>query len=123
MKTSYKEDLEAEIEKCMQTIDHILSRNYLKDNQYIDWIVANKLHKLGNTEWIYNDDISGPQISGVSEIALTRIAENEIPYMEEFQIVVESRNRTKYFRKHPIRDKTNQCILPYKDIISIERQN
>ncbi|MGV8172498.1 MAG: hypothetical protein ACP5OA_07450 [Candidatus Woesearchaeota archaeon] len=123
MKPTYKEDSEIEIEKCMQTIDHILANTYLNDNQYIDWTVAHKLYKLGNTEWTYNDDVSGPQISGISEIALTRIAENEIPYSGEFQVVIEFRNGTKYFKKHPIRDKTNQSILPYNSIISLEKQN
>ncbi|MGV8141784.1 MAG: hypothetical protein ACP5NW_05070 [Candidatus Woesearchaeota archaeon] len=108
------------VEKCVSMIETILCKEYIPTRQNVDLerTVAHGLYQKGHKDWVVNDEISGPQIGGISEKALTQIAEEETQFNGEFQVIIKYKGGTKYFKAHPAREFQNKCILPYKDLNS-----
>jgi hypothetical protein len=109
-----KSSLETEIENCIEEIDFILYNNELRNDMYIDQMVAYNLKIHGRTGWVYNDDISGPQINDISERALMHIVDRGMIYHQKFRIASELKNGVRYFMAKSI-DK-NEKILTYNEL-------
>jgi hypothetical protein len=109
-----KSSLESEIENCVEEIDFILYNNELENGMYIEKMVAHHLNAHGRTGWIYNDEISGPQINEISEKALMHIADRGIIYHQKFKITSELKNDIRYFKTELIDE--SEKVLTYNEL-------